>query len=140
MEEGKSVRLQHHSVAKDGPRRKACTEDWCYICCCYSPLQHPSLVQWVALQVSEDPLLCGGLTNPVLTGVRRSSCPCVMGLKVKEFCTIVVHSCLSGSGWPAAIGKLPFLPCDAVEWPEGPQQAWFLITRQISQRLHPLLS
>lgn len=127
-EEGKSVRLEHHLAAKDGPRRKACTEDWYYICCCYSPLQHHSL-QWVALQVSEDLLLCGGLTNPVSTGGRRSSCPCVMGLKVKEVRAIVGHSCLSGSGWLAAIGKLPFLPCDAVEWPEGPQQAQFLITR-----------
>ena len=44
-EEGKSVRLEHHLAAQDGPRRKACMEDWCYICCCYSPLHHRSLVQ-----------------------------------------------------------------------------------------------
>lgn len=74
-------------------------------------------------------LLCGGLTNPVPTGATRSSCPCVTGLKVKEVCAIVVHSCLSGSSWLAAIGKLPFLPHDADKCPEGPQQARFLITR-----------
>lgn len=69
------------------------------------------------------------LTNLVPSRARRSSCPFVMGLKVKEACATVVHSCLSGSGWLAAIGKLPFVPHDAVEWPEGPQQAWFMITR-----------
>lgn len=137
MEEGKSVRLKHHLVAEDGPRRKACTEDWCYIHCCCSPLQHPSHVQWVVLQVSED-LLCEGLTNPVPAGAKRSSCPCVMGLKVKEVCAIVVHSCLSGSSWLAAIGKLPFLPRDAVKWPEGPQQARFLITSLARDFIHSL--
>lgn len=112
-QEDEPVRLEHHLSAKDGLRRKAPMEDWYYICCCNSPLQHPSLVQWVAVHVSEDLLLCGGLTNPVPIGARRSSCSCVMGLKVKEVCAIVVHSCLSGSGWLASIGKLPFLPCDA---------------------------
>lgn len=92
-------------------------------------LHHPSLVQWVVLQVSEDLLLCGDMTNTVPTCGRRSFCLCALGLKVKELCNAVVHSCLPRSSWLAAIGKLPFLSYDAVDWPEGPQQAWFLITR-----------
>lgn len=129
MEENKFVRLDHHLAAKDRPWRKACREDGCYICCCYSPLHQPSLVQWVVLQVSEDLLLCGDMTNMVPAGGRRSFCLCALALKVKEFCSTAVHSCLPRSSWLAAIGKLPFLSHDAVEWPEGPQQAWCLITR-----------
>lgn len=98
-------------------------------CHYYPPLQFPSPAQWAALPPFRRVSAPQGLTNKAPGRARRSSCLYAVRLKVKKVCAIVVHFCLSGSVWLVAIGKLPFLPHDAVEWPEGPQYAWFLITR-----------